>query len=377
MAAGDFAYSDAAASIASNWNKACPFAQSGDDRLMRDQISTSRPHEKSHRRYLARRRRRILVGEVGRFLFSASMLRQMQEYVRIAPVRRELVDEFGRPRGIKDVYLEVRSRCNSTCSFCLASVHTDTRPDRSMSIELYRRIVSELKEAGADGILSYHCMNEPLLHPQLAEFIRIATRELPRMSTRIITNGRKLTPATAKQLVEAGTSRIHITAYMKDVREQLDAHFQRLLAEMPGYSGPTDPWSAQWTWGGTYFQLARQELTEVRDNLGGLSPNAPELTGKYWGFCEFPFRSVFIDAEGKLGKCTWDFGFTDPVGHMANGKIEDEWRNGGLVPLREQLLRGDRSGLNHCNSCNFAGTCRRNTKRTVLQKVGSYLVPEH
>lgn len=349
----------------------------GDDQHMADSGTRVREHMLPYYKYVMRRRTRKLVGEFGRVLFTAPAIRKLQDFARYAPARRELVDASGQPRAIKDAYLEVRSRCNSTCSFCLASIHTDNRPDRSMTLELYRRIVAELKEMSADGILSFHCMNEPLLHPQLAEFVRIASRELPLMTTRILTNGRKLTLERARELVEAGVSRIHITAYMEDVRKPLAANFQRLLAEMPGYSGSTDPWNARWQWGDTHFQLDRQQVTEVRDNLGGLSPNAPTLRGQYWGFCEFPFRSVFIDADGKMAKCTWDFGFSDPVGHMADGTIEDQWRNGGLAEIRKHLLQGDRSKIKHCNSCNFTGTCRRNTKRTLLQKVVSYLVPEH
>ena len=66
------------------------------------------------------------------------------------------------------VYVEVTNICNMNCSFC----HGHSRASRQMTQAEYVRVLEQL--AGKTEYLYHHLMGEPLTHPLLPEFIRMA-----------------------------------------------------------------------------------------------------------------------------------------------------------------------------------------------------------
>jgi len=68
----------------------------------------------------------------------------------------------------KKVYVEITNICNLNCSFC----HGHRRAPRQMDMAAFASILSKLK--GYTQYLYYHLMGEPLIHPQLPDFIRLA-----------------------------------------------------------------------------------------------------------------------------------------------------------------------------------------------------------
>jgi len=66
------------------------------------------------------------------------------------------------------VYVEITNICNMNCSFC----HGHSRPPRQMSTEEFSLILNKL--SGHTKYIYYHLMGEPLTHPQLHNFIKLA-----------------------------------------------------------------------------------------------------------------------------------------------------------------------------------------------------------
>jgi len=66
------------------------------------------------------------------------------------------------------VYVEITNICNMNCSFC----HGHNRAPRSMTKDEYVHVLKQL--AGKTGYIYHHLMGEPLSHPLLPEFIRMA-----------------------------------------------------------------------------------------------------------------------------------------------------------------------------------------------------------
>ena len=52
------------------------------------------------------------------------------------------------------VYFEIRTKCNSQCSFCAASIQNETRPDITMDFNLYKskRRKKSLRESQKAGL---------------------------------------------------------------------------------------------------------------------------------------------------------------------------------------------------------------------------------
>lgn len=66
------------------------------------------------------------------------------------------------------VYVEITNICNMQCSFC----HGHSRSPRQMTEAEYSRVLEQL--AGKTQYIYHHLMGEPLLHPLLPRFIKMA-----------------------------------------------------------------------------------------------------------------------------------------------------------------------------------------------------------
>ena len=65
-------------------------------------------------------------------------------------------------------YIEITNVCNLNCDFC----PKHNRPSRQLTVEEFDLLTDKLR--GRVIFLYFHLMGEPLLHPYLPEFIRIA-----------------------------------------------------------------------------------------------------------------------------------------------------------------------------------------------------------
>lgn len=69
---------------------------------------------------------------------------------------------------LKKAYLEITNVCNLSCSFC----HGTRRKPAFLTVEQFRALTAKLK--GYITYLYFHLMGEPLLHPELEQFLAIA-----------------------------------------------------------------------------------------------------------------------------------------------------------------------------------------------------------
>ena len=102
------------------------------------------------------------------------------------------------------VYVEITNICNMNCSFC----HGHKRAPRQMSIEEFSLILGKLKEQ--TKYIYYHLMGEPLTHPQLPEFIKLAGE---RGYKSIITTNGTLLKKRGKELITAGVHKVNISLH--------------------------------------------------------------------------------------------------------------------------------------------------------------------
>ena len=81
----------------------------------------------------------------------------------------------------KKIYVEITNICNLSCSFCSKV----TKTQRTMTKEEFTHILKEIKPY-TDNIY-LHVKGEPLLHPQIIEFLNIASEQ--NINVNITTNG--------------------------------------------------------------------------------------------------------------------------------------------------------------------------------------------
>ena len=102
------------------------------------------------------------------------------------------------------VYVEITDICNRNCSFCPGT----KRPLRRMTETEFRIVAEKLKSV--TKYLYFHVMGEPLTHPLLTDFIRIARENGYRPA--ITTNGTLLSRC-GRAIVEAGIYKVNISVH--------------------------------------------------------------------------------------------------------------------------------------------------------------------
>ncbi|HJX70887.1 MAG TPA: radical SAM protein [Bacteroidales bacterium] len=105
------------------------------------------------------------------------------------------------------VTVEPTNLCNLRCIGCPAGNGSMARSRGNLDISLFISLIDELSP-----FLSYlmlYFQGEPLLHPQLTEFIRYAAYK--KVYTSLSTNGHHLGRQNAKKLIESGLDRIVIS----------------------------------------------------------------------------------------------------------------------------------------------------------------------
>ena len=123
------------------------------------------------------------------------------------------------------VYIEITNICNMHCSFC----HGHTRPPRKMTREAFSHILDQLQ--GQTDYLYYHLMGEPLLHPELPQFLESASR---RGFRSVITTNGTLLKKRGAELVDAGVHKVSISIH--SFEEDDEQAYCRYLAETADFA---------------------------------------------------------------------------------------------------------------------------------------------
>ncbi len=116
------------------------------------------------------------------------------------------------------VYVEITNICNMHCSFC----HGHSRPPQRMDLPTFSHILEQLE--GKTSYLYYHLMGEPLTHPLLPDFLRMAA---DRGFRSVITTNGTLLPRHGDAILAAGVHKVSISLHSFEEGE--DAAFIRYL----------------------------------------------------------------------------------------------------------------------------------------------------
>lgn len=108
-------------------------------------------------------------------------------------------------KHFKKIYLEITNVCNLHCSFCSKSIRSALFMDK----ELFLNILNKLQ--GHTKHLYFHVLGEPLLHPNLGEFIELSHQRGYQVN--ITTNGTLLKESIFDQLLKDGLRQINISLH--------------------------------------------------------------------------------------------------------------------------------------------------------------------
>lgn len=122
-------------------------------------------------------------------------------------------------------YVEVTNICNMNCSFC----HGHARPARKMTAAEFSHVLDALE--GKTKYVYYHLMGEPLTHPELPAFLRMARS---RGFLSVITTNGTLLSRRGQELIDAGVHKVSVSLH--SFEEGSDAAFSRYLSEIADFA---------------------------------------------------------------------------------------------------------------------------------------------
>ncbi len=278
----------------------------------------------------------------------ASLLRAWYSPDRKMKLWRKSLDVIFKEKGyahsvplFQSIEIETRTRCNSGCSFCGASILHDTRPDVYMPDEMLDTIFTELKALNYAGFVRFFVNNEPLLDKRLANLVKRVKEELPLAICEIQTNGLKLNEKNGEEILRAGVDRFYINNYSDE--ETIHIGVKLFLEKV----APRFPQ--------TEVQVSIRKLNQTLNNRGGTAPNATYLPQPLPLPCTLPFSDLVITASGKVAICCQDLNFNEVMGQFPAQSLREIWMGPAFQRHRQALLQSNRKASPLCEGCDYRG----------------------
>lgn len=214
------------------------------------------------------------------------------------------------------VYIEITNICNMNCSFC----HGHSRAPRRMSKEEFEFILDKLTQH--TKYIYYHLMGEPLTHPLLPDFIKLAG-EYGYKS--IITTNGTLLNKRKDELLSAGVHKVNISLHsFEDGDDDSYISYVSSLADFAKAAADAGTivvfrlWNKGYDGGKNEFalNLLAQNITgEWAENTRGI-----RVRDKI--FVEFGERFEWPDSNAEIkGNKFFCYGLKDQFGILADGTV--------------------------------------------------------
>ena len=214
------------------------------------------------------------------------------------------------------VYIEITNICNMKCSFC----HGHSRAPRRMSKEEFEFILGKLTQH--TKYIYYHLMGEPLTHPLLPDFIKLAG-EYGYKS--IITTNGTLLNKRKDELLSAGVHKVNISLHsFEDGDDESYISYVSSLADFAKAAAAAGTivvfrlWNKGYDGGKNEFalNLLAQNITgEWAENTRGI-----RVRDKI--FVEFGERFEWPDSNAEIkGNKFFCYGLKDQFGILADGTV--------------------------------------------------------
>lgn len=237
------------------------------------------------------------------------------------------------------VYVEITNICNMSCSFC----HGHSRKNRRMSAEEFSHILDKLN--GQTNYIYYHLMGEPLTHPDLPLFVKMAGE---RGFKSVITTNGTLLDRIGDEILETGLHKVSLSVHsFEDGSEESFFGYMKTLADFAvnanargvivvfrlwnrGYDNGRNELifdclkeniHGDWTENSKGFRIREKLFLEWGDRFGWPDKDAPVLGDEV--FC-YGLRDHFgILCDGTVVPCCLDSEGVIALGNIFEEDIDD------------------------------------------------------
>ncbi|MFH1985884.1 MAG: radical SAM protein [Pseudomonadota bacterium] len=273
----------------------------------------------------------------------------------------------------KMLNIEPTNHCNFNCVMC--SRRRSGRPLGFMSLDLFDAILADIRRCKKTiRWLTFHNDGEPLLHPDLAEMVRMAKSSGGVEHVHFNTNGQLLTEDKAAALVEAGLDDLTVSidaltpetfARVKRAGdlETVTANTRRLMAvkralgrptpwvrakiiDMPLTAGELDGFCDFWR-----PLVDEVQVQPIHNAGGGIGVDAPAGSAERYP-CALPWYALAVNWDGTVSPCCVDLSGENIVGDLRVDTLQAVFVDGPIRTYREKMRSGQEASLSPCAGCN-------------------------
>ena len=214
------------------------------------------------------------------------------------------------------VYVEITNICNMNCSFC----HGHKREPGLMSIEEFSVILEKLKEH--TKYIYYHLMGEPLTHPLLPEFIKLAGENGYKS---IITTNGTLLKKCGDEFLNAGIHKINISLHSFEKGDyESHSNYIKNITEFSKKAADKGVIVVLRLWNkGADFDRNDTALFLLKENISGdWVENTRGLKIRDKIFLEWGERFQWPDKDAEIkGSKYFCYGLKDQFGILCDGTV--------------------------------------------------------
>lgn len=300
------------------------------------------------------------------------------------------------------------THCNFKCHYCKHSQDTISMASDArggghdtvgktgwlkrefMDMDLYCEIIRQIAEfPNKVKILQFAWLGEPMLHPHIAEMVKIAKEANVAETVSIVTNGSVLTNKMSDDLIAAGLDRLRISLqglnaedywkiaeYKVDWKQFVDniKYFYDNKRDTQVYIKIMDVMLRDEK-DEAYFQQTFADICDVLNiehlvplhNELDLSDIKEDFSEGYFGnkldknmICSYVFYFLVVTPDGTICPCPCsDQVYKEEVFHhmgMSNVReesIRDFWKGKRLHDFRMSMIHGEREQFPVCEQCSY------------------------
>lgn len=279
------------------------------------------------------------------------------------------------------LWIESTSRCNLRCPMCPTGMGVPNTITGFMDVDLFRTIVDSA--AGSGTVVYLHLAGEPMLHPRLAELVKICTDR--GVFCGYFSNGTLLTEEKGRGLIEANQDWLGISFDGWDEKShgelRVGSKFEKTLGNVEAFLalrrslGKTKPYVtvSMIELPATRSPEARAGIKALRERLqrAGLDEFAltpahqwadtevprPDVAGPSLSRqpattkCPFPWSGLAIRFDGTYLPCCLDLTGRMPLGRFQETGLGDFWNGPKMQDLRLKMASLKLDEVPLCRDC--------------------------
>lgn len=279
-----------------------------------------------------------------------------------------------------EIGVEIINVCNLRCIMCPYGemVAKKTRPQKKMSFSLFKKIIDEI--ASFAELIYLHGLGEPLLHPQIFEFINYAKEKDIRVG--ISTNVMLLDKKRSKKLLDSGIDYLilamdgatketyekirvggdfgrvekNIKNFLKMKKERKKKPFVVIqFITMEENEKEIDLFLKKWQGKGADVVRIKPKISLKDKDKRGKAKITP--------YCFHIFRQLNINSDGTVVPCCEDVHGRYPLGNVKKSSLKELWNSEKMQILRKKNFQNKRQEINICKTCLYP-------QPTTLETVG-------